>query len=152
MNTINSLSANITKWSNTIKQFVGKLPTNCLSVFDHFVGLALKGLIAIFYLIVKILINFYLPLSDRGIVTFFCNNSKTKNGYHSNLAIFQPWFRRMFCINLMAMWSSQHYFSKENLVFPYFSKGSFMIIKSHCRWNDQKTIGFLMITGWIKAD
>ena len=25
------------------KQFAGKLPTNCLSVFDHFVGLALKG-------------------------------------------------------------------------------------------------------------
>ena len=34
-----------TKWSNTPKQFVGKLPTNCLSMFDHFVGLALKGLI-----------------------------------------------------------------------------------------------------------
>ena len=28
----------------TLKQFVRKLPTNCLSVFDHFVGLALKGL------------------------------------------------------------------------------------------------------------
>ena len=41
---INPLSANPTKWSNTLKQFVGKLPTNCLSVFDHFVGLALKGL------------------------------------------------------------------------------------------------------------
>ena len=25
-------------------QFVGNLPTNCLSVFDHFMGLALKGL------------------------------------------------------------------------------------------------------------
>ena len=42
--TLNSLSTNITKWSNTLKQFVGKLLTNCLSVFDHFVGLALKGL------------------------------------------------------------------------------------------------------------
>ena len=41
---INPLSANPTKWSNTLKQFVGKLPTNCLSVFDHFVGLALKWL------------------------------------------------------------------------------------------------------------
>ena len=40
----NPLSANPTKWSKTLKQFVGKLPTNCLSVFDHFVGLALKGL------------------------------------------------------------------------------------------------------------
>ena len=27
------------------QQFVGNLRTNCLSVFDHFVGLALKGLI-----------------------------------------------------------------------------------------------------------
>ena len=41
----NPLSTNPTKWSNTLKQFVGKLPTNCLSVFDHFVILALKGLI-----------------------------------------------------------------------------------------------------------
>ena len=28
----------------TLKQFVGKLATNCLSVFDNFVGLALKWL------------------------------------------------------------------------------------------------------------
>ena len=27
-----------------LKQFVGKLPTNCLNVFDHFVVLALKKL------------------------------------------------------------------------------------------------------------
>ena len=38
------LSANLTKWSHTLKQFVGNLPRNCLSVFDHFVGLALQGL------------------------------------------------------------------------------------------------------------
>ena len=38
--TINPLSANFTKWSNTLKQFDGNLPTNCLSVFGHFVGLA----------------------------------------------------------------------------------------------------------------
>ena len=41
---LNLFSANFTKWSNTLKQFVGNLPTNCLSVFDHFVGLAPKGL------------------------------------------------------------------------------------------------------------
>ena len=41
---ISPLSANITKRSNTLKQFVGNLPTNCLSVIDHFVGLVLKGL------------------------------------------------------------------------------------------------------------
>ena len=41
---LNPWSANLTKWSNTLKQLVGKLSTNCLSVFDHFVRLALKGL------------------------------------------------------------------------------------------------------------
>ena len=41
---VNTLSANPKKWSNTFKQFVGKLPMNYLSVFGHFVGLALKGL------------------------------------------------------------------------------------------------------------
>ena len=41
---INPLYANPTKWSNTLKQFIGNLPTNCLSVFDHFVKLTLKGL------------------------------------------------------------------------------------------------------------
>ena len=35
-----ALSANPTKWSNTLKQFLGNLPC----VFDHFVELALKGL------------------------------------------------------------------------------------------------------------
>ena len=41
---INPLSTNPTKGSNTLKQFIGKLPTNYLSVFDHFVKLAFKGL------------------------------------------------------------------------------------------------------------
>ena len=31
---VNTLSVNPTKWSNTLKQFIGKLPMNCLSVFD----------------------------------------------------------------------------------------------------------------------
>ena len=44
-NKLNPLDTNPIKWSNTLKQFVGKLLTNCLSVFDHFVGLALKRLI-----------------------------------------------------------------------------------------------------------
>ena len=42
--TLTPLSANPTKWSNTLKQFVDNLLTNCLSVFDQFVGLALNGL------------------------------------------------------------------------------------------------------------
>ena len=40
---IDPLSANFTKWSNTLKQFVANLPMNCLSVFDHFVGLAVNS-------------------------------------------------------------------------------------------------------------
>ena len=56
----NPLSTNITKWSNTLKQFVAKLSMNCLSVFDHFVGLALKGLICGFHEL--LLPNCYLVL------------------------------------------------------------------------------------------
>ena len=41
---LNPLSTNPTKWSNTLEQFVSNLLTNFLSVFDHFVKLALKGL------------------------------------------------------------------------------------------------------------
>ena len=40
----NEYSGNLTKWSNILKRFVGNLPKKCLSVFDHFVGLPLKGL------------------------------------------------------------------------------------------------------------
>ena len=43
-NILKSLSANSTKWSNTLKQFVDNLPTNCLSVFNNFVKLSLKEL------------------------------------------------------------------------------------------------------------
>ena len=43
---LNSLSVNPIKWSNTLKQFVVNLPANFLSVFDHFVALALKGSVA----------------------------------------------------------------------------------------------------------
>ena len=38
----NPLSAKLTKWPNTLKKFVGNLPTNCLNVFGHFVGLSFK--------------------------------------------------------------------------------------------------------------
>ena len=47
----NHLSTNFTKWSNTLKHFADKLPTNCVSVFDHFVGLVLKGLKVVFLLL-----------------------------------------------------------------------------------------------------
>ena len=56
-NFFNSLNANYTKWSNTLKQCVGKLSTNCLSVFDHFVKLALKGLNSIMNLVFRWIIT-----------------------------------------------------------------------------------------------
>ena len=40
----NPLSANPEKWSNTLKQIVGNLPTIYLSVSDHFMNLAFKRL------------------------------------------------------------------------------------------------------------
>ena len=43
---VDPLSASSTEWSDTLKQFIDNLPKNCLSVFDHFVGLALKRLTA----------------------------------------------------------------------------------------------------------
>ena len=36
---VDPLNANPTKYSNSFKQFAGSLPTNCLSMLDHFVGL-----------------------------------------------------------------------------------------------------------------
>ena len=44
---INYFSANPTKWSKNLKEFVDELLTSCLSVFDYFLGLPLKGLIYI---------------------------------------------------------------------------------------------------------
>ena len=51
---VNPLSAKLTKWPNTLKQFVGNLATNCLSVFGHFMRLVLKGLL---YLAMKCHLN-----------------------------------------------------------------------------------------------
>ena len=45
INYLNPLSVNPTKWSNILRQFGANLPTNHLSRFDHFAGLALKRLI-----------------------------------------------------------------------------------------------------------
>ena len=51
---VNPLSANPSKWSNTPKQFVGCY-RQIVWVFDHFVGLALKGLT---YLLVFSIVDF----------------------------------------------------------------------------------------------
>ena len=42
---VDPLSANPTKWSNTLKKFVGKFADELFEYVDHFVKLAIKGLI-----------------------------------------------------------------------------------------------------------
>ena len=68
----NPLSANFTKWSNTLKQFVGNFLTNCLSVFGHFVGLALKRLTKFFF----VLINLFLKIEPNQKKNKSVNKSK----------------------------------------------------------------------------
>ena len=65
-NKINPLSANLTKWSKTLKQFVGNFPTNCLSVFEHFVGLALKGLMVL--LLLNMVPQYFIVISSKTLV------------------------------------------------------------------------------------
>ena len=59
---LNPLSSNSTKWWNTLKQFVGNLQRNCLSVSDHFVGLTLTKVnvvsVSLKYSWMKMLTNF----------------------------------------------------------------------------------------------
>ena len=62
----NPLNAKLTKWSNTLKQFLGNFWMNCLSVFDHFVGLALKGL------------SFIYPISSQGYFSIPLKTSTLK--------------------------------------------------------------------------
>ena len=64
---LNPLGANSTKQSNTLKQKT----TNCLSVFDHFVGLALKGLIrSIFIIHIRSIFHCYDPLETSVSLCF----------------------------------------------------------------------------------
>ena len=63
----NPLSANPTKWSNTLKQFVGKSRRIVLSVSVHFVGLALKRLSFLD-------LNWCTPGILRKAFVFFCVN------------------------------------------------------------------------------
>ena len=64
----NRLSANPTKWSNTLKQ----LQTNCLSAFDHFVGLAYKGLKRFSEKFHPITVNVYKGLICNSILMSGC--------------------------------------------------------------------------------
>ena len=83
MDCVNPFSANPSKWSNTIKQFVGKLSTNCLSVFDQFVGLALKVL----NLIINSIRNVFIRLKMFIMPWRKTIRDKTKKNRYNNLAM-----------------------------------------------------------------
>ena len=76
-------SANPTKWSNTLKQFVGKLPTNCLSAFDQFVLLAVKVL----NLIINSIRNVFACLKMFIMQLRKTIRDKTKKNGYNNLAM-----------------------------------------------------------------
>ena len=93
-NILNLLSAKTTKWSNTLKQFVGKLPTNSLSVFNHFVGLALIGVIIMlrftydvyFCILLCYALNENSVLSEEGaFYHIFLNSQCMVKCFHTNM-------------------------------------------------------------------
>ena len=69
---INRLRANFTKLSNILKQVVGKLPTSCLSVSDHFVGLALKRLkyVKVIMVFIKVFLQLSTVQTQDAIIKF----------------------------------------------------------------------------------
>ena len=96
---INPLSANLTKWSNTQKQFVSNLPSNCLSVFDHYVELALNGLKLVdslynsegftcdffIYRASTVLRKSVYPNKTRALLFILLNEQETSKGHSSQI-------------------------------------------------------------------
>ena len=86
----NLWSSNFTKWSNTLKQIVGKLPTNCLSVLDHFVKLALKGLR-----------NFPLIHHINTVLVWLSKQDKMKS-WSPNMVVINPYVHSKWHLLLLA--------------------------------------------------
>ena len=86
MQVFNPLSANPTKWSDTFKQFVGKLQTNWLSVFDQFVKLVLKGLKSVWPAFAARFLKFVCPFKEV-IHETVRNTGHDQNFIDSNLIL-----------------------------------------------------------------
>ena len=98
----NPLSANPTKWSNTFKQFVGNLPKNCLSLFDHFVKLALKGI--------------SVALSDLAPFIQFKKCEKHQSRNFNNSTLLHGYFSRFLnCTNDTKTGNASHVSERQNL-------------------------------------
>ena len=85
----NPSSANPTEWLHKLKQFVGKLPTNCFSVFDHFMRSAVIGLIET--VLLPIYINeknsFFTPSHEGKIESRFLSTKSTLEKIETNANI-----------------------------------------------------------------
>ena len=87
---INPLSTHPTKWSNRLKQFVCKsrrirLLLEFLSVFDHFVGLALRGLM----------------VDSEALEDWFVESYKSKNSFFLSNKTTNIW-------HFLIFWSHKH--------------------------------------------
>ena len=82
----NPLSANLTKCLNTLKQIVSRFLTNCLSAFDHFVGLVPKGLNSTFN-------PFLLKFSFSWMLFVFLQLTKKPVTWFNQLVL--VWFARI---------------------------------------------------------
>ena len=82
----NPLSANPTKCLNTLKQIVSRFLTNCLSAFDHFVGLVPKGLNSTFN-------PFLLKFSFSWMLFVFLQLTKKPVTWFNQLVL--VWFARI---------------------------------------------------------
>ena len=109
----NPLSDNLAKWTD-IETIHWQKPTNCLSVFDHFVGLALKGYLPrwiymqIFYIHILVIV-FTLRYWKY---FFFCNLKGIKSSFQqkNNLKL-KIWKHKISlllnrCINMGQLFSS----------------------------------------------
>ena len=118
----NLLIANPTKWSNTLKQSIGKLLTNCLSVFDHFVKLTLRGLtFPVFFSLVNPSLSLFLPLNARLFLSFWKLNLNTFNVTNVWFFLF---FHCNYCLILFVFYVHAFFFdvdfSKTSSIFNVF--------------------------------
>ena len=110
----NPLSENLAKWTD-IETIHWQKPTNCLSVFDHFVGLALKGSIFTSLNLHADLLHPYFSncvYSKVLKILFFCNLKGIKSSFQqkNNLKL-KIWKHKISlllnrCINMGQLFSS----------------------------------------------
>ena len=108
LRTVNPLNGNPTKCFNTLKQFVSNSPTNCLSVFDHFVRLALKVLIVTSWTRSVLPARNYRKLWSHFIEIFYFKSVKNCSKQYKllNKSVFNVLLLRKKCPYSELFWSA----------------------------------------------